>query len=229
MKNNYLRVFVPVLIGILLYFTPAAAQSAKCGDDDYDCKVVANGKLILANPRDAEAYFNRALAYRHKEQWALAIRDLDKYLSLPNSNKSYQADGYRERGWARHKAADDRGALADLDRAIVINPDENEAYYSRGIIYRDQKDYRHAIADFSAYIGLNAAKPTYLADGYYQRGYVYNANGEYDKALKDLNIAIATDDTKGFYYTERAYAYRKLGKNALAESDDAKAAELKKR
>jgi tetratricopeptide (TPR) repeat protein len=153
---------------------------------------------------------------------------LDKYLTFPVTDKIYAADGYRERAWVRHKLADDRGAFADITKAIAVNADEHEAYYTRGLIYRDQKDYPHAIADFSAYIGLNAAKQAYLADGYYQRGYVYNANLEYDKALKDLNMAIGYDNTKDFYYTERAYAYRKLGKAALADADAAKAATLKK-
>jgi tetratricopeptide (TPR) repeat protein len=228
MKNNFRRAFLPLFIGMFLFFTSASAQGTKCDANDDDCQIAAQTKNIQADPANKEAYYNRALAYKHKSQWALALRDLDKYLTFSITDKVYLADGYRERAWIRHKLNDNRGAFADITKAIEVNPDEHEAYYTRGQIYRNQKDYLHAIADFSAYIGLNAAKAEYLADGYYERGFAYNATGEFAKALKDLDIAIGYDNTKDFYYTERAYAYRKLGKIALADADTAKAAELKK-
>src|SRR5258708_24119284 len=127
MRNNYRLAFLPFVAG-MLFFTPAAAQTTNCDDKDYDCQIASYTKTIQASPADKEAYYNRGRAYKHKEQWTLAIHDFDKYISFPNSDKVYMADGYRERAWVRHKANGDRGAFADITKAIELNPDEHEAY-----------------------------------------------------------------------------------------------------
>src|SRR5207245_4551556 len=121
MNKNFRSAFLVLTFSVLLFALPAAAQDAKCDETDYDCKIAVATKTIEADPSDAETYYNRGMAYKHKEQWTLSIRDFDKYLSFPVTNKVYQADGYRERAWVRHKAGDDRGALADLTKTIEIN------------------------------------------------------------------------------------------------------------
>ena len=51
--------------------------------------------------------------------------------------------------WAQDKfrRGDDRGAIADYDRTIELNPDDAEAYYYRGDVKYELGDYEGAEAD----------------------------------------------------------------------------------
>ena len=45
--------------------------------------------------------------------------------------------------------------IADLNKAIELDPDYARAYNNRGIAYTDQGDYARAIADLNKAIELN--------------------------------------------------------------------------
>ena len=118
-------------------------------------------------------------------------------------------------------------AFADFTKAISIDPNESEAYYNRGIIYDDRKDYQKSIADYDKYISLNTNNIAFLSDGYQNRGIAYYNIGNYDRAVKDLTSAIELDPKDGSPYKARAFIYRKQGKIVLAEADEKKAASFK--
>jgi len=238
-----------------------AAQQPKCASDDYDCKIALQTRTIQDDPNNAEAYFNRAMAYQNKQDFVKAKADLDKYLSFKNDNADYVADGYSERGWTFYKMQDYPSALADFSKAIATNPKNSSAYFRRGVVYAAQEkwqlaldnydasfklnpdevetyynrgrayqmlgSYDKAVGEYTTYIGMNSAKLDYAADGYRGRGTVYNLQGKYDMAVADLTKAIQFDPKKAGSYTERAKAYRKLGKTAEAAADEAKAKTLK--
>ena len=83
-------------------------------------------------------------------------------------------------------------ALADLDAAIRITPDEADLYHARGTLLYDQymgasawirkSDLERAIADFSQMIRL---EPT-SGVGHYLRARAYATNGDRDRAVADL-------------------------------------------
>src|SRR5689334_17131907 len=98
MRPDFQRLLLLTSVLMLLLGIPAIAQQ-KCANDDYDCKIELQTNNIQANPNDPEAYYNRAMAYKNKNQFAKAKADLDKYVSMPNNNVEYLADGYAERGW----------------------------------------------------------------------------------------------------------------------------------
>jgi tetratricopeptide (TPR) repeat protein len=216
-----------LLVGVcIVALAVVGAAQDKCEATDYDCQVTLNTALIAKDAGDVEAYYNRALAYRRLEKWALAVKDLDKYLTFKIDNKEYLADGYSERSWSRHKLDDRLGAIADLTKAIEVEPTRHECYYNRGVIYNELKSYAKAIPDFSKYIEMNAAKPEFIADGYHGRGNAYNGILKFEMAVADLTKAIEIFPAKAVFYRSRAFAYRKLGKIVLAQADEAKVAEL---
>ena len=53
------------------------------------------------------------------------------------------------------KKGDHDKAIADFTEAIRLNPNDAEAYYSRGCEYFEKGDHDRAIADFTEAIRLN--------------------------------------------------------------------------
>ena len=52
------------------------------------------------------------------------------------------------RGMARIKLGDNRGAIADYNEAVRINPNYDKAYYNRGNAHSDLGDWQGAIGDY---------------------------------------------------------------------------------
>ena len=225
MNRKNTRYFLIPAFCFLLFVIPASAQT-NCGTADYDCIIDYQTRQIEADKNNAEAFYARGRAYKSKGAYDLAMTDMDTYLSFDIKDKSYLADGLRERAWLRRHEGDRKGAVWDLSRAIEENPGEIEAYYVRGDIYIELTFFDDAIKDFTKYIGLVATRSPLAADGHAGRAQAYNAIKKYSLAIQDLNIAIGIKPKEPLFYQERAYAYRSLGKKALADADDAKAIAL---
>ena len=63
------------------------------------------------------------------------------------------------------EAGDLDAALVQFQRAIELNPNYGAAYFSRGLVRKQQQDYDAAISDFTRSIAL---KP--MAEAYLNRG-----------------------------------------------------------
>jgi tetratricopeptide (TPR) repeat protein len=102
----------------------------------------------------------------------------------------------------KYQQGDYRGALADYNRAIKINPKNANAYYNRGLLKATKlQDDRGALADYDRAIQLN---PTYDV-AYNNRG-----NLKVDK-LKDLQGALADYDRAIKLKPRNAEAYYNRG------------------
>ena len=66
-------------------------------------------------------------------------------------------EDYYKRAMARFKQGDADGALADLDKAIEVDPRYAEAYASRGLILLARDQDAEARKDFDKYLQLNPA------------------------------------------------------------------------
>jgi tetratricopeptide (TPR) repeat protein len=250
-------IFLAMLLS--LFSLSVLAQSQTCGAEDYECKIAAYQKMVAADPKDIEAYYQLGLAYHGAKKTDLAIATLNKYIAM-NPSKEYLADAYYyrglsyrdnnlpdkaivdftsslainpkytfaliNRGLAYKDKSDYLSAIASFNAAIQISPGEPECFYNRGLVYRLKGDYTKAIADFDKYISMNTSNSEYIGDGYYQRGIAYTKLGNFAKAVEDMSTAIRLYPTKAVYYLDRADAYRKQGKTALADADAKKAAEL---
>jgi lipoprotein NlpI len=80
--------------------------------------------------------------------------------------------------------------LADYNKAIEIEPNNNVAYNNRGIYFLIHNDPDAALADFNKAIELNPK----LAMAYKNRAYVYKQRGETEKAAADEKTAAALMD-----------------------------------
>ncbi len=92
-------------------------------------------------------------------------------------------------------------ALADLDRAIEMNPSHSLSYYARGYAHIGFGEYALAVQDFSAAIERDPSQPMFYLD----RGWSYSQMGENRAALDDWNKALELDPNYALAYNNRAY------------------------
>lgn len=98
-------------------------------------------------------------------------------------------------------------ALTYYDKALNINPRYLEVLLSRGRIYKLQKNYQEALADFNKVLDLTAG--TYQQQGYAYnyRGDVYYALKRYDLALEDYSAAIGRQGRYPNAFNSRGMVY----------------------
>ena len=102
---------------------------------------------IRLNPKLAEAYCRRGVAYGQKGSYDKAIADLSEAIRLdPKLTQAYYSRGITY--W--HKGNQDR-AIADFNQAIRLNPKLAVAYYGRGCAFwyygqkaKAEEDFAHA-------------------------------------------------------------------------------------
>ena len=157
-------------------------------------------KAIQINPSFAEAYQNRGVVILEQAQ-------AEKYL------------------WDQQAVA--RSALADLDKAIELDPNDPFFYWDRGRIYAFQLDFDEAISDYTKAIEL---KPDFAA-GYLDRGLVkaYSGPGmprDAVGAIADFDKALALGSTNPIIYYNRGKTYLWLNESQKAVADFNKALEL---
>src|SRR5262249_47353577 len=107
-------------------------------------------EAIRLAPNYAEAYYNRAHAYRAKKDNDRAIADYSETIRLDPraANVWYdRANAYLD------KDNYDR-AIADYTEALRLNPNDTAALVNRGIAYRDKGQYDQAIEDHDRAIRL---------------------------------------------------------------------------
>ncbi len=122
---------------------------------------------------------------------------------------------YLLRGDGYFKDGNPVRALEAYNRAGALNPDNLEAYASRGAVHFFQGNYDLAEADFKFVLDKNP----YQADAYTAYGSVLAAKGNFDEALEVLNSAIALKPGKPEIFFSRAGVYFMLGRYAEAVTD----------
>lgn len=121
---------------------------------DIETAIAVNSKAIAADPKNASAYFARALAYFAKRNYDAVILDCSKAIPLVPKNL---AEFFCLRGTAYAARKDFVRALADHNRAIQLKPDFAVAYKRRGIDKEHLNDSTGAIADWQKAIALSPA------------------------------------------------------------------------
>ena len=182
-------------------------------------------QALALDPRDEAALKLRLFAHGKLNQLAETRADLDELIKLkPNDAPCWP----RGRGVAGMKQID--AGMADVERALTMDPNNGKVYVSRGIIKRMQKKLPEAIADFDRAIELAPKE----ANAFTERGATYFGMNQYEKALPDFDQALALN-----WFDDRARASRGLALifrgsaseglpdvNAVLERDPANSAAL---
>ena len=113
-----------------------------------------------------------------------------------------------EKGFARLQARDIPGAIKMFTGEIEAHPENEKAYYNRGLCYAMAGRYGQAIDDFGRAVSLS---PQY-ALAYTNRGIVYLRSKEYDRAEEDFKRAIQSDPAYPGAYYNMACLYAQVNK-----------------
>jgi tetratricopeptide (TPR) repeat protein len=126
--------------------------------------------------------------------------------------KPDNAEGFLNRAGARGFNGDMNGAIADLSRAIDLDPKSEPAVYRRGAFKLQKGDYDGAIADLTRAIELSPNTADYYSD----RGLAKLRKRDNDGAIVDFTRAIELDAKNAIAYRNRA-----LAKNIKGDADGA--------
>jgi tetratricopeptide (TPR) repeat protein len=126
--------------------------------------------------------------------------------------KPNDAEGFLNRAGARGFNGDRNGAIADLSRAIDLDPKSVPAVYRRGAFKLQKGDYDGAITDLSRAIELSPNTADYYSD----RGLAKLRKRDNDGAVVDFTRAIELDPKNAIAYRNRA-----LAKNINGDADGA--------
>jgi tetratricopeptide (TPR) repeat protein len=101
----------------------------------------------------------------------------------PQKNR---ASAYVYRALAYFFGRDFDRAIADLDKAIALYPNDPKTYNNRAAIYHEKGKHESAVADLTKAIEINP-NAVYFAN----RGRLYSEMGQVDRATADYAAAMA--------------------------------------
>jgi tetratricopeptide (TPR) repeat protein len=162
-------------------------------------EIAALDQAILANPKDYQAYNDRAILKDEK------LNDIQGALSDYNQailiNPKY-SEAYNSRAiLKKNKLNDIQGALSDYNQAILINPEFSEAYYNRAILKKNKlNNIQGALSDYNQAILINPKFP----EAYYNRAILKEDMNDIQGALSDYNQAILINPKYSKAYFNRA-------------------------
>jgi len=115
--------------------------SAWFGNNQYSDEVIEIcNKTIELNPKLAEAFNNRGIAYKAKGELDKAIADYNQAIELNPKD----AEAFNNRGIAYKAKGELDKAIADYNQAIELNPKDAEAMANLGRAYQTKKDKEKA-------------------------------------------------------------------------------------
>lgn len=149
---------------------------------DLDHAVEYFTERIKTSPKDVWFLYARAyVSFYSQGNSDRAIEDYTKAIAIAKERQAYMMRG---RVWTKKQEFDK--AIADLDKAIELEPTFQLTYADRGDAYLEMKEYDKAIADYNHALKLDG---TY-AYAYCQRGSAWIRTNQYDRAIADLDKAI---------------------------------------
>lgn len=177
------------------------------GKKEYQPAIENFTKAVTLNPTFEKAFLSRGFAKYETKNNAGAIEDFN----LANAIKP-SADAYFGKGESFYNLGKKDSSAQNLSKAVVLDDKYAKAFYLRGQIKFENKEYKEAINDYDKAI---AAKPDY-AYAYNDRGSAKKQLGDEAGAVADYEKAVANDSKLYIAYNNLGSAKRSKGDNAGA-------------
>lgn len=186
--------------------------------------IVAFFLLLSVGTREACAQYDKdVFFYRGRQsladgKYAQAIENFNILLQLDKND--YWTCFFR--GIAKYNLGDLRGAKADFDMAVQINPVFTSGYHYRGITESRFGNYDQALADLQTAIDLRPG-----TEGlYFSRGVTYFLSQQFELAVNDFDRYIRKQPKDPSAFLNRGASHLFLGDTLKAFDDYNKAIKL---
>jgi tetratricopeptide (TPR) repeat protein len=196
--------------GAASYPDVSSCLSQSLSDDRLIAACSAVIRSSQAKHTQAVALLARAGAYGRKGEYRRAIADTTQAIRRVPS-----AVAYYTRALAYQNVGDDEQTIRDCDRALAIEPENENALFIRGSSRQNLEDYSGAIKDFSEVLRINPSR----VQAVFARGTAYYSTGQYGYAVADFTKTIDLGQTDGVVFQMRALAEAELGRLSDARSD----------
>jgi len=133
-------------------------------DGNIEKAIKTFNKAIKINPNNLDAYSSRGTAYFFDKKYQKAVNDFAVVAKYQPTN--YQA--FNALASAMAGLGDYDNALKIVNRSIYMNPNNAEAFFTRGGINISRREYKQAIGDYSVVIKMRP-----FADAYISRAFAY--------------------------------------------------------
>lgn len=182
-------------------------------------------KELEENPKNGYAYTWLSVIRNHNEEYGRAISALDMALKyIPSKDKQYQVFCYSSKSRVYKALNQYDKALSCINRAIKIQPEEEDLYESRAQLYFEQKLYDLADEDYKKIISLDAGNVM----GYMGLGRNAKERKDYANAIERFNYVAQLAPDYSSSYSFRAEVYIAQKKYNEAASDVVKALSINK-
>lgn len=194
-----------------LNFKRALAQESI---EDYDGASTSFTDIIQRHPSFDAAYIGRARLNLTLKDTIAALDDINKAIEInPNAINAYiiRAD------IAINQQHNYQQALADMDKAIKLQPRHSGLFINRAFLRYKLDDYFGAMGDYDYALQLDPLNSTAL----FNRSVLRTEVRDYNNALADLDQIIAMNPTNYKALFNRASVHNELKqyKAALADAD----------
>jgi tetratricopeptide (TPR) repeat protein len=196
--TNTAKLLVGVAVVGCLTLAIDSLPSGHLGGDDPENVTLPPLPLI---PEEDHSLMERSMALIIEGKMAEADALFKE--KLTSSPFSADVHCYKAAVFAHNHQPDE--AIAEFDRAILINPRFEIAYNDRGNEYDQKKEYSKAISDYS-----RAMLCGFKAVHWSNRAAVYLTLRRYDKALSDATEAINRYNVNPHAFYVRAQAWKNL-------------------
>ncbi len=128
--------------------------------ENYQLGLQASDGALALEPEYRDAMYERAYALNGLDRFEESEKQLDAMLEKDAND----ADALAERANVRGHRDNHAGALADIERAIVLQPKRGAFYVSRGEVYRVMKEFEKARGDYEQARKLDPAMNKYVVE-----------------------------------------------------------------
>jgi len=140
--------------------------------------------------KELDKYYNKGIAALDDGNWLMAVQLFKKCIEMD----SKFIPAYHELADIYYFNGQLDAALAEIKKALIIDPDDPEANFALGSIYMSQARHKDALRVFKR---LESELGDVSAELFYNIGLAYKGLGHADTALEYLKSAL--DDDPSYY------------------------------